>query len=114
MIPVRVTSIFNSTKTLHVCFQVAFASTASLILFVLVFCLIGIPSRLPQHGSSVTGLSVLEVLWVAAHSRSLCESMADVHDPSLDHLRRVGMFKVCLGNIRGSQPEEAESEAILE
>ena len=40
--------------------------------------------------------------------------MADVHDPSLDHLRRVGMFKVCLGNIRGSQPEEAESEAILE
>ena len=96
-------------------FQVIFASTASLILFILVLCLIRIPSRLPQHGSSITGLSVLETLWVAAHSQTLCENMADVNNPSLDHLRRVGMFKVCLGNIRGSsQFNDAESETFLE
>ena len=40
--------------------------------------------------------------------------MANVNDPSLDHLRRVGMFQVCLGNIRGSQSDEAESESFLE
>ncbi|KAG8217909.1 hypothetical protein J3R82DRAFT_6075 [Butyriboletus roseoflavus] len=93
---------------------VVFASTASLILFILVFFLIRIPSKLAHHGSSITGLSVLETLWIAAHSQTLCENITVVNDPSLDHLRRVGMFKVCLGSIRGSQSDEAESETFLE
>ena len=84
----------------------------------LAFSLIRIPSksRLPQHASglSITGLSVLEILWIAAHSQTLHENMANVNNPSLDHLRRVGMFKVCLGNIQNSQAEEAESEPFLE
>ena len=94
-------------------FQVVFVSTASLILFILVFFLIGIPARLPQHGSSTTGLSVLETLWIAAHFQTLCEHMADVNDPSMNELRRVSMLKVCLGNIRDSQSNEAESETFL-
>ncbi|KAG8215448.1 hypothetical protein J3R82DRAFT_9062 [Butyriboletus roseoflavus] len=93
---------------------IAFASTASLILVILVLCLIRIPSRLPQHGRSITGLSVLEILWVAANSQTLCENMVDLNDPSLDDLRRVGMFKVCLGNIGGFQSDEAERETFLE
>ncbi|KAG8215508.1 hypothetical protein J3R82DRAFT_9153 [Butyriboletus roseoflavus] len=93
---------------------VAFASTASLILFILVLCLIRIPSRLPQNGRSITGLSVLETLWVAAHSQTICENMVDLNDPSLDDLRRAGMFKVCLSNVRGSQFNEAESVTFLE
>lgn len=56
----------------------------------------------------------METLWIAAHSRTLCKNMADVNDPSVDDLRRVGMFKVCLNNIGGSQSDEVESETFLE
>ncbi|KAF8554057.1 hypothetical protein OG21DRAFT_1581203 [Imleria badia] len=79
--------------------NVVFASIASLILFILVFHLIGMSSKLPQNYSSITGLSVLETLWVAAHSQTLQDHMANVDNPSLDNLRKEGMFKVFYNNL---------------
>ena len=75
---------------------------------------IGVPSRTMQPRVSIAGISVLETLWIAAHSQILHECMTDVNESSVDHLRRVGMFKVCLGNVRGSRSGEAENETFLE
>lgn len=95
-------------------FEVVFASTASLILFILVFYIIKRPSSLMRPCSGVAGLSVLETIWILAHSKTLQEHMANIDDPSLDHLRKVCMFEICLGDIRGSRDPEAESEPLLE
>lgn len=66
---------------------------------------------------SVTGLSVLETLWIAAHSQTVREHMEEVDNPSLDNLRKAGMFQICLGDVHGSQhvaSPESDSEALLE
>ena len=63
---------------------------------------------------NVTGLSVLETIWIVAHSGTLREHMENVDKASLDYLRKVGMFKICLGDIRGSGALEGEHEAFLE
>ena len=67
-----------------------------------------------QLRPNVTGLSVLETIWMVAHSERLREHMADVDNASLDHLQKVCMFEICLGDIRGSQAQEGEREAFLE
>ncbi|KIK92696.1 hypothetical protein PAXRUDRAFT_13082 [Paxillus rubicundulus Ve08.2h10] len=76
---------------------VLFASTASLVLFVIVFFLVGRPSR---RCTSVSGVSVLEALWIAAHSQVLHERMADIDDASLDNLRAAGMFGICIADVQ--------------
>ena len=60
---------------------------------------IGVPSRTMQPRVSIAGISVLETLWIAAHSWSLCERMAEVDDPSLGNLRKAGKFQTRFGNI---------------
>ena len=99
--------------------EVGFASASSLILFISVFFFVGVPSRstLLKPQPSVTGTSVLETLWVAAHSRTVRERMEEVDDPTLDNLRKVGMFEICLGDVHSSRSvglSEADSEALLE
>ncbi|KIJ14602.1 hypothetical protein PAXINDRAFT_12700 [Paxillus involutus ATCC 200175] len=76
---------------------VLFASTASFLLFVIGFFLVGWPSR---RCTSVSGVSVLETLWIAAHSQVLHERMADIDDASLDNLRAAGMFGICIADVQ--------------
>ncbi|KAG6370612.1 hypothetical protein JVT61DRAFT_11231 [Boletus reticuloceps] len=72
------------------------------------------PPRFARHRPSIKGVSVLEMLWIAAHSQTICEHMADIEEPSLDNLRKAGMFTIRLGDIYASRVMVPESEAFLE
>ena len=72
------------------------------------------PSRSVLARPDINGVSVLETMWVAVHSRTIREHMADVEEPSLDNLRKAGMFMICLGDVHRSRVLAPESEAILE
>ena len=74
------------------------------------------PQRLACPRPSINGVSILETLWVAVHSRTIREHMADVEEPSLDNLRKAGMFTIRLGDIYASRVlvPDSESEAFLE
>ncbi|KAF9219704.1 hypothetical protein BS17DRAFT_769774 [Gyrodon lividus] len=95
---------------------VLFASTASVVLFVVGFFLVGRP---PRRSTSVSGVSVLETLWIAAHSQALYERMVDIDDPSLDNLRTAGMFGICIAdvNAEGTTPNHripgSDSDTLL-
>ncbi|KAF8123885.1 hypothetical protein EV363DRAFT_1545912, partial [Boletus edulis] len=93
---------------------VVFASGASLVLLILAFLLAGIPAKYAHPHSSINGVSMLETLWIAAHSRTIREHMADIEEPSLDNLRKAGMFTIRLGDVHASQSLVSESEAFLE
>ncbi|KAF8431895.1 hypothetical protein L210DRAFT_3633500 [Boletus edulis BED1] len=93
---------------------VVFASGASLVLLVLAFLLAGIPAKYAHPHSSINGVSMLETLWIAAHSRTIREHMADIEEPSLDNLRKAGMFTIRLGDVHASRSLVSESEAFLE
>ncbi|KAG6370639.1 hypothetical protein JVT61DRAFT_11273 [Boletus reticuloceps] len=95
-------------------FKVVFASGASLVLLILAFLLVGIPSKYAHPHSSINGVSVLETLWIALHSRTIREHMADIEEPSLDNLRKAGMFTIRLGDVYASRSLVSESEAFLE
>ncbi|KAF8126278.1 hypothetical protein EV363DRAFT_1224592 [Boletus edulis] len=94
---------------------VILASVASLVLFIMVIWLTEVPSRIPHPSASITGISVLEILWVVSHSQTLHEHMIEIEDPSLDNLRQAGMFQISLGEIHGPQAIVSESvEGLLE
>ncbi|KAG6370615.1 hypothetical protein JVT61DRAFT_11239 [Boletus reticuloceps] len=95
-------------------FKVVFALGASLVLLILAFLLVGIPSKYAHPHSSINGVSVLETLWIAAHSRTIRDHMADIEEPSLDNLRKAGMFTIRLGDVYASRSLVSESEAFLE
>jgi hypothetical protein len=61
----------------------------------------------------VSGVSVLETLWIAAHSQALYERLADVDDASLDNLRAAGMFGICIADVKAehSKPSHQDSES---
>ena len=86
------------------------------MLFILAFFFVGMPQRLACPRPSINGVSILETLWVAVHSRTIREHMADVEEPSLDNLRKAGMFTIRLGDIYASRVlvPDSESEAFLE
>ncbi|KAF8836819.1 hypothetical protein BDN67DRAFT_973663 [Paxillus ammoniavirescens] len=90
--------------------NVLFASTASLVLSVIGCLLVG---RLSRRCTSVSGVSVLETLWIAAHSQALYERMADIDDTSLDNLRAAGMFGICIADVKAerSTPSHRVSES---
>ncbi|KAF8557197.1 hypothetical protein OG21DRAFT_1505629 [Imleria badia] len=93
---------------------VVFASGASLVLSLLALFFVGMPSRPTFTHPSINGVSVLEILWVSAHSRTIQVHIADIEEPSLDNLRKAGMFRIRLGDIHASQVLAPESEAFLE
>ena len=84
------------------------------MLLVLAFVLVGMPSRSVYARPDINGVSVLETMWVAVHSRAIREHMADVEEPSTDNLRKAGMFMIRLGDVHSSRVLAPESEAILE
>ncbi|KIJ08401.1 hypothetical protein PAXINDRAFT_18463 [Paxillus involutus ATCC 200175] len=90
---------------------VLFASTASFVLFVIGLLLVGWPSR--RRCTSMSGVSVLETLWIAAHSQALYERLADVDDASVDNLRAAGMFGICIADVKAdhSKPSHQDSES---
>ena len=106
--------IYAISDKYPISFKVVFASGASLLLFILAFFLVGMPPRPACARPSINGVSVLETLWVAVHSRAIREHMADIEKPSLDNLRKAGMFMICLGDIYASRVLGPESEAFLE
>ena len=55
------------------------------------------PSR--EHTALVSGTSVLECLWLEAHSESLHSRLETIEEPRLDRLRATGMFDICLGDV---------------
>ncbi|KAF8552335.1 hypothetical protein OG21DRAFT_151999 [Imleria badia] len=85
----------------------SFATGASVALFLLLFYLVGVTS---PRSVAVSSLGVLETLWLESHSQRIHERMVEVDDPSLDNLRRVGMFKVCLADELGARKESDEQE----
>ena len=91
-----------------------FASGASLVLFLLAFLFVGMPPRRAFARPSINGISVLETLWISAHSQTIHEHIADIEEPSLDNLRKAGMFTIRLGDIHASRVLAPESEAFLE
>ena len=91
-----------------------FASGASLGLFLLAFLFVGMPLRHAFTHPSINGVGVLEILWISTHSQIIHEHMADIEEPSLNNLRKEGMFTICLGDIHASQVLASESEAFLE
>ena len=84
------------------------------MLLVLAFVLVGMPPRYAYARPDIDGVSVLETMWVAVHSRAIRERMADVEEPSSENLRKAGMFMIRLGDIHSSRVLAPESEAILE
>ena len=72
------------------------------------------PPRPAYPSPSIHGVSVLETLWIGVHSRTIHAHMTDIKEPSLDNLRKAGMFMICLGDIRASRVLAPESEALLE
>ncbi|KIK97346.1 hypothetical protein PAXRUDRAFT_825026 [Paxillus rubicundulus Ve08.2h10] len=63
--------------------------------------------RHERRCASVSGVSVLETLWIAAHSQTLYGQMADTVDTSLDNLRAAGMPQFVLQMSRLSAPHPA-------
>lgn len=83
-------------------------------LFLLLFYIVGVssPRSLP-----VSSLGVLETLWLESHSQRIHDRMLEVDDPSLDNLRRAGMFRVCLADelgVRRESDEQHDSFLTLE
>jgi hypothetical protein len=67
----------------------------------------------------VSGVSVLETLWIAAHSQALYERMVDIDDTSLDNLRAAGMFGICIADVKAEpctpnhRVSESDSDTLL-
>ncbi|KAF8136907.1 hypothetical protein EV363DRAFT_1155909 [Boletus edulis] len=88
----------------------AFALGASVIIFILVFYMVGVTPTRPLAASS---LGVLETLWLESRSQRIHERMLEVDNPSLDNLRRAGMFKVCITEELAETKESPEQELLL-
>ena len=93
--------------------KILFASMASFVSLILTIIIIGKGPSTRKHPTSVSGTSVLECLWLEAHSELLHSHIQTVEEPCLDTLRAAGMFEICLGDIGRSSYPEAE-RPILE
>lgn len=60
----------------------------------------------------ISGTSVLECLWLEAHSELLHSRLQTVEEPRLDTLRAAGMFDICLGDIGRSNYPEAQQPIL--
>lgn len=95
---------FNKSK-------LAFAFGMSVTISILVFCMAGVtaPSRLlPVHS-----LGVLQSLWLGSRSKRIHERMLEVDDPTLDNLRKAGMFKICVADELATTQEHDERREIF-
>ncbi|KIJ63002.1 hypothetical protein HYDPIDRAFT_113497 [Hydnomerulius pinastri MD-312] len=81
------------------------ASTASFVLLALASYMI---RRFPPRPAHMSGVGVLEALWLEAHSQKLHESFKDIRDPSTKRLRAAGMFDICLAESVRLRSDGAE------
>ena len=99
---------FNKSK-------LGFALGMSVTISILVFCMAGVtpPRLLPVHS-----LGVLQSLWLGSRPKRIHERMQEVDDPTLDNLRKAGMFKICVADELAMTQERDErtenSPALLE
>ena len=71
--------------------------------------MLGVPSKPAQDFPSVKGTSVLEMLWVGAHTHSVRKRLKAIGRPSAEKLRSGGMFDVNL-----AKDQEAQESRHLE
>ncbi|KIJ58815.1 hypothetical protein HYDPIDRAFT_33778 [Hydnomerulius pinastri MD-312] len=81
------------------------ASAASFVLLVLASYMV---RRFPPRPAHMSGVGVLEALWLEAHSQKLHESFEDIRDPSTKRLRAAGMFDICLAESCRLRSDGAE------
>ena len=95
--------------------KVVIAFVASVLLFILAIYMVGIA---PSTPCAITGLGVLETLWLEAHSEVLHERMLQVKDPAMYNLRIAGMFDVCLADdvpeVLDEDPLHGENRRFLD
>ena len=96
---------------IHFAEQVIFTLSASFILFVTAFLMLGVPSNIKKDPPSVRGTSVLEMLWVGAHFRALRKRLNAITYPSSRDLRFAGMLDVCFTKSELAQ-ESGSAEAL--
>ena len=77
----------------------------------MVYLMLGVPSKITRGRPLVEGATVLEMLWIGAHSRSLRKRLQAISLPSSEMLRSGGMFDINVvqdyGNDEGRRSEES-------
>lgn len=68
-----------------------------------------ISSSSRTQSTSVEGVSVLGMLWIGAHTHNLRERFTIINHPSLEMLRSIGLFDICLANVKGSSDSDSGS-----
>ncbi len=69
---------------------------ASILLFILVWCLVGRPVR-SESGIDTVGL--LQIVWFMRAPPELQRIIADVDMPTVAHLRKAGMVNTSLDDV---------------
>lgn len=93
--------------------QVVFAFSASFILVVIAYLMLGIPSKTVSDLPLVEGTTVLEMLWIGAHTNSLRNHLKAIDRPTLTKLRSGGMFIVNLTKDQSIQESRDPEVAPL-
>ncbi|KAF8557944.1 hypothetical protein OG21DRAFT_1494264 [Imleria badia] len=92
---------------------VVFTFSASFILLVIVYLMLGVPSKPAQDVPLVEGTSVLEMLWVGAHISSLRKRLKAIGRPSPKELRSGGMFDVYLAKALNLKMQHMVSSEFI-
>ena len=75
--------------------------------------MLGVPSKTARDLPSVEGATVLEMLWVGAHTNSLRKRLQAINRPSPKKLRSEGMFDINLAMDRENQDSRNSENASL-
>lgn len=94
----------------HFSQQVVFTSSASLVLFIVVYFILGLPSKIPESHPVVEGTTILEMLWVGSHMSDVRRRLQAIGHPSPEELRSGRLFDVNLMEVQGVQ-ESSHAEA---
>ncbi|KAF8434493.1 hypothetical protein L210DRAFT_3506559 [Boletus edulis BED1] len=85
------------------------AVTASFVLLAIIY-FVGSPTN---QSTSINGISVLEILWIGAHTHKLREIFHKKATPSPEELRDMGVFYTCLiTDVTGSNSERMKEHQI--
>ena len=75
--------------------------------------MLGVPSKPGRGLPSVEGATVLEILWIGAHTSSLRKRLKAIGRPSPKKLRSREMFDVYFAKDQGVQQSRSYEEAPL-
>ena len=79
----------------------------------MVYLMLGVPSTPARGFPSVEGATVLEMVWIGAHTSTLRKRLKAIGRPSLKKLRSGGMFDVYLAMDQEAQQSRRSEEAPL-